>query len=329
MKFKNEITQGNYYKKRGEKAFANGQFKKAAAHYVKGLSAYPFLTVIRYAKSCLKHVSNPQLADLLNNIDEYKKSFAHVKAQSVIEQIGKLQIYDFKSLFYKYPIYKYPEAVAEIQTALGQHFMSKSYHDLQGFFLSLGKYNPNDVNLKPLVLAVLDRLADNEYVENAIFDFMEMVRNFDLLIEDRLPEYVNQLNSIIVGSPQYNQRRFSIFAITTIGEKRFDLVQDGLPLLLKNIKYPETIEVNPAIMVSNPKTWILDASIDAVGTLALSHACELEYFIPDIVSGLLKGNQYTQKKSFQALINFQEGGVDISKYLPRKQMEQFRPLLLS
>ncbi len=327
-KFTNEITQGNYYKKLGDKAFAEQSFKRAAKSYFKGLSVYPFLTVIRNAKASLKKQPHPNLENLITNLPAHKKTFLEKKAQAVADKIGKVGMYDLKSEFYKYPLFKDPEIVAGIQRALGNYFAHKPDHDLQGFFLSLGKYNPNDETLKLLVLIVLDRLADNEYVENAIFDFMELVRNFDLLIQDRLREYVKQLHAIIIASPQFNQRRFAIFAIATIGEKRFDLVKDTLPALMQNIKHPESIQVQPAVLVSNPKVWVLDASIDAIGTLASVHGLELEYFIPPIIEWLIWGNQYTQKKSLQALVNFQQSGVDVSKYLPRKQMEQYRLLLL-
>ncbi|MCI0406261.1 MAG: hypothetical protein L0209_09380, partial [candidate division Zixibacteria bacterium] len=119
MKFKDELSQASYYKTLGDKAFAQKKFEQAADNYLKGLSAYPFLSVLRNAKASLKQTANSELSELLKNLDERKQIFLQEKSRQLLDKSDHAKISELKADFFKYPFSKYPEAVAKIQLELG------------------------------------------------------------------------------------------------------------------------------------------------------------------------------------------------------------------
>jgi len=343
MGFKDEISQAAYYKKLGDKAFVSKNFQKAAEHYLKGLQTYPFIAVIRNAKASLERAPNAELANLLANLAIHKKSFLGNKSEGLIEKLGKVSATEIKSDFFKHPYKNYPEVVTQIQIAIGDHFSKTPDAELESLFLYLGKYNPNDARLKPFIQTILDRLSNNEHVENAVFDFTELVRDYGDLIADKLSEFSEQLTSILSSSTEFNERRFSIFALEVLGERDINLIKAALPILYENIKKPLSIleglqkkikvlrmplfEMRMGVKISNPHIWVLDASIATIGSLAKKYAADLEYFIPAIVEQLMRGNLYTKKKCVQALLDFRDAGIDVYKYFPKKKIEDVTKLL--
>jgi len=343
MSFKDDITQATYYKKLGDKAFTAGKFQKAAEHYSKGLQTYPFIAVIRNAKVSLRHVRTEELGNLLANIETLKKSYLETKSKNLIGKLDSSNIQDIKTEFFKYPYKNYPEIVSNIQTHIGTRLSGKRNSEFAHLFLYLGKYNPNDTQLKPLIQAILDSLPSNENIENAIFDFMELVKEYGNLIQDKLPEYSRQLTDILKFSTEFNERRFSAFALEVLGERDFNLVEPALPTLYENIRNPISIlagmqkkttvfrtsffEVRMGVETPNPHIWVLDASIDAISSLAKKYPSNLEHFVPVLIERLIDGNIYTKKKCVRALINCREAGIDISKYFPRRKIEDIARLL--
>jgi|GEM_PF-5545604 len=79
--------------------------------------------------------------------------------------------------------------------------------------------------------------------------------------------------------------------------------------------------------VQNPHIWILDAGIDTIGSLALKYPVELQYFIPAIIKQFKNGNLFTKKKCVRALVNFKNAGIDISRYMPAREIGEFYKLL--
>lgn len=345
MKFKDELSQASYYKTLGDKAFAQQKFQQAADNYLKGLSAYPFLSVQRNAKASLKQIANSELSELLKNLEEHKQRFLQEKTSQLLDKLDHVQISELKSDFFKYPFSKYPEIVAKIQLELGRRFMMSPNSNSESFFIYLGKYNPGDQRLQTFILTVVDRLRNYQYVENAIADFAELVKYYGDIIEEKLPIIAEQLTTFLSSSIAFNERRYSAYALEFLGRRNFDLIKPALPILYENIRNPKSIleglrndvdaistplyEVRVSVEVPNPHLWVSHASIDTIGNLATEHPLELEHFVPIIIEQLISEDSYIKRSAAQALINFRSAGVDITKYFPRQKIETITKLLES
>jgi len=344
MRFKDEVSCALYYKKLGNKAYESKKFEQATNHYVTGLESYPFLMILRNAKASLKQYKNVELEKLLDNLESLKVAFLEKKSREILPKFFANEYFDIKAEFFKYPYIKYPEVIHTFQVEIGEYLLASQNEKLQDFFIYLGKYNLQDKSLLPYVNKILERLPEHDYIESAIFDLNGLVKYFGDLIEDRLPLFSNQLIGILQTSSKFNQRRYSIFGLEALGERNFKFIERSLPELYNIIKNPEAISENlvgDGIKVStplfsinmefsfgpDPHIWVLDAAISAVGSLALKYPTQLEYFIPIILDQLLNGNQYTQKKSLQAIVNFKSAGIDIEKYFPKKNISHIVKLL--
>jgi len=349
MKFKGEQSQSNYYKKLGDKALSGKKFNSAGEHYLRAIKLYPFIPAVRNARLVLKNTDNPKLNDFLTNIELRKKDFLEVHADKFIKQINRLaedkSKDELKSYFYKYPYTKHRDIVEKIQVALGEYLLKGDNKQVKSLFIDLGKYNPNSEKLKRFLDTMFDRLTNDANAGNAMFDLMEINRYFNKLIEDKLPEVAKQLNDIFNDSIEFNQKRFSIFTLGAISENNFDFIKNTLPEIYKYIDDPQSIlddikkrvhvvgnsmfQIKMSVEVSNPHIWVLDACIDTIGSLAEKYPFELEYFIPVIIKRFREGNFYTKKKCFKALINFSNSGIDIEKYIPKKELNAFNNMLPS
>jgi|GEM_PF-7109989 len=250
MALKSEQSTGEYYKKLGDTAFAKKQFDKAAAHYAKGLRAYPFISIMRNAKATLKHTSSPELGTILSDLEGYRIQFLTERAQRFIELLKnsgdkKVPPFRLREEFYGYPYTRYTDIIGKIQSALGEYYLQTQNQEAKQLFFSLGKYNPNSPQHKAFAEAMFQELRNSENPENAMYDLMNLLQNFHELIEDKLPEIAKSIKDILENSIDFNERRWAIFTLEVLGEKNLNLIQDSLKILNLYLNDPQVLCTPP------------------------------------------------------------------------------------
>ena len=212
----------------------------------------------------------------------------------------------------------YLDNFAEIMPLLLSHLESRE-RDVQleilDLFVKLGKIR------KTLIIEHKDRIID--YIKKNSKNFKE--NHFIGPLGALDPEFTDVimpiLKNYLVNSKSWNSRRFAIFNLESIGRKYPDKIKDVIPIIVEYIEKPEKkdkeirelaknndiAQIDIAVaegMGADPKTWIMDASIDFIGGIGKKHPEIVKEYVPllEDVSKNAK-SQYSRKKAKRAVEN--------------------------